>query len=77
MKHTPRRLALLYEILRLRYGKTDPTLQDKAYFSYPVIAKYLNKSLHVVEKLARKYFRTNLLRRKQEFTASQIEHLTS
>ena len=41
MRSTDRDTILLHEILRLRYDKSNPTVADKAYFSYPVIAKYL------------------------------------
>ena len=48
-----RRFRLLENILRLRrYGVTNSSKQDKAKFSYPAVASYLNKPLYIVNKMA-------------------------
>ena len=51
MKYKPLTLKnqeLLDDIMRLRYGNSGANIGDKAYFSYPSIAKYLNKDLSKV-----------------------------
>ena len=57
MKMTAQRSRLLEDILRLRYGVTNPNKQNKAKFSYPAVASYLNKPLYIVNQMAQKYFK--------------------
>ena len=50
------RKKLQANILRLRFGTEEPTIDMKPIFSHTCIAKYLHKEAGLVKQLVRAYF---------------------